>query len=261
MLYPFNNLFSQVGISFDDTSIQRGRIYEIPVYGSVSGNSLTDLTLIFSFDSHIIDVKGALGGDKYAIKTLNPSFGLAFPRLDSAVIRINSTEIQPVSNGIICMLQVEGLVYSDSLAKIVLRELILNGAHVPELKFKEGTIKVLGDAYLSHLPDDLGQCTPNPFVGQAKFGFSIENPSKVRFIVYSVLGRLVMTSDDNEFDQFVAKSQEKNLTYKKFNQTFESGDYVLLFNPSIWDLSQGLYFMVMQTDKGAYKTNFLYFKQ
>ena len=261
ILFSFSSLMSQVSASFNDTAIQRGNINQIPIYGTVSGTAVTDIKLVFSFDSRIIDVKGGLGGDKYAMKSKETVFSLSFPKLDSAVFEISSNEIQNISNGIICMVKVEGLVFSDSLAKLTLEAIYVNGTPVSDFVPYSGIIKVLGESYLAHLPDYLGQCIPNPFVGKAKFDFSLENSSKVKFFIYTALGRLVMTSDENEFSIFTAKSLEKTLDITDFSSVIGRGNYSLTFSPIPWEFAQGLYFLIMQTDKGTYKTNFLYFKQ
>lgn len=254
-------VFATLSLSFNDTAIKRGISNEIQLRGTLDPQPLNSVRLVFSFDSRIVDVKFAKGSSSFAITEDNPVFALRFPKIDSAVAEVYSNKVQTINNGIICSFNIEGLVFSDSITSLKLEAVYVNEVQISDYTYSSGIIKVLGDAYLSQLPDAIGNCTPNPFIKETKVDFSIEKKTKVKFLIYNTLGRLASSSDENSFNTFQIFNLDNGTTIKDLSQDFESGNYRLLLTPVSWDFSQGLYYLIMQTDKGAFNTNFMYFKR
>ena len=256
-------LQSQDHIYFRDTNIQRADIYNFVIYSDFKNIKDGDnIDLILSYDTRIIFIRGLITGNGYWVDqpSVNPDTNLT--RLDSAIIKISAKNVKVINNNIFCILQIEGLASSDSICRIVPRQLIINEKTVTDAKLDTGIIKVLGPSIYPNNPDNLGNGYPSPFpttiTSTIKFPFSIQKPSKLTFAIYTCDGRQIISTSDNDgmFEIYKNITNKINLT----ENPYDAGSYELHFNPDITKIASGLYFLIMKTDRGVYNTNFIYHK-
>jgi hypothetical protein len=261
LLLLSNKAFNQVIVSIPDTTIPRGSIYHIPIRGTISGSPLTSLTLQFSFNANVIDIKSASGADNYAMKCPKPVIdSINLDNLNSAIITITCNDVQAVNKGIICTIDVEGLVGPDSLTLIEPKKVFINGNEIDSATFTSGTIKVPGSPIFQEFPEGLGQNYPNPFITTTTFPMSINKPTKVNFLIYAVNGASVYEiTVPGDWLTLEKVTKNGNIVIDRFESVLDRGTYVLQLTPGA-EMASGVYFLLMLTDNGKYNKGFLYLK-
>ncbi len=257
------SIFSQNTITVPDTSIPRGNIINLEVRGTLDINSGDELTLKFTFNSNIIDIKEVVGADDYAVKSVNPEdVTFNFFDLNNASLEFSTTDVQPVTNGVICALRVEGLVYRDSIAGLKPEEVLINGEPAADVNLVPGTITVPGLPVFPGLGEDLGKNYPNPFSWKTVFPFTIKDSTRVHFSAFSTAGRNIHFHEIN-FEKSAVRKLAADGSYTYMDDPFgilAPGNYELVFTPYTWELSSGSYYMLMVTDYGVYTASFVYLK-
>ncbi len=248
---------AQNSIRIIDSTITRDFYTDIPLVGTIEGTSLNELRVELIFDSRIIDIKSASGQTGYAMQETTPEFTIDYKKIDSAHVIIRSTNPAPVNDGIICMLHIRGLVYSDSIAYILPKRLLINGQEV-SANFQAGNIKVLGTPVFPIFPDNLSLGYPNPFAYRVRFNFSLKETSSVKFIVYSLNGVRIIDSD-NSNGMLEVLSDENNVPINDLN-SLKKGGYYVLFTPKFQEIASQYFIFVMKTDRNVFNTNIIYCK-
>jgi hypothetical protein len=250
-------LLAQNSVWLNDTTVDRERYSDIPLYGTITGADLTDLTIELVYDSRIIDIKSASGGTGYAMQAETPVFTTDFTRIDSARVTIKSNDVVAVNNGIICNLQVKGLVFSDSLAYVTPLRVLINGQEVTA-NLKSGIIKVLGPPVFPNFPDHLSYGYPNPFNYQVRFDFSLKQESAVQFIVYTMSGVRVLDSENSQ-GMLKVYSSKNNIPVEDLTN-LQEGSYYVIFTPLPMEIASQYFVFVMKTDRQVFNTNIIYCK-
>lgn len=248
---------SQNKIYVADTTIDRDKYHNIPLIGSLENVDITELRIEFVFNSRAIDIQKAEGSAAFAIKEATPLLTIDYTNPDSAIATIVSNNVSVISNGIICMLSIRGLVYSDSIAFITPVDLFINGNKV-QFDKEIGYITVLGPLIYPDFPDYLGFGYPNPFNYQVRFDFSLEKASPVAFELYNLSGRLIADSDDDNNEIFRVFTSA-NIPVNELTSLSE-GKYYLLLTPKNYIHSSGYYVLIMKIGKKVFNTNIIYSK-
>ncbi len=261
LLLLFNEALSQVIVRIPDTTIPRGSIYKIPVIGTIPGSSLNNLTLQLVFNANVIDIKSASGAGNYAMKCPVPKVdSINFDNLNSAVITISCNDVQPVNNDTICTIDVEGLAGPDSLSLIKPIKVIIDGTAIDAATLVQGTIKVPGEPVYQEFPEGIGQNYPNPFESTTTFPMSINNLTKVNFLIYAVNGASVYeVTVPGDWLTLEKVTKNGNIVIDRFDSVLERGSYLLHLTPGP-EMASGVYFLLMLTDNGKYSKGFLYLK-
>lgn len=248
---------SQNSITVRDTTIDRDKYYDIPLIGTIDNPNITELKIVFVFNSRVIDIQKAEGSPLFAIKEANPILTVDYANPDSAIATITAQNVSSIAGGVICMLSIRGLVYSDSIAFINPINLFINGS-VVQFDKETGYIKVFGPAIYPDFPDYLGYGYPNPFNYQARFDFSLENASPVIFELYNLSGLLVADSegDNNEFFRIYTSVNVPVNDLTLLNE----GSYYLLMTPRNYIHASGYYILIMKVGKKVFNTNIIYSK-
>ncbi len=252
------SLLAQNSCRIKDTTVDREQYADIPLYGTVTGSQLADLTIEIVYDSRIIDIKSATGGVNFAMQEDEPEFSTDFTKIDSARITIKSNDVKQITDGIICNLQIKGLVFSDSLAYVTPLRMLINGEEV-EATLTTGIIKVTGPPIFPNFPDHLSYGYPNPFNFQVRFDFSLKQKSAVRFLVYSMSGVKVLDSEDDTQGMLKVFSNENNTPVEDFGNVAK-GSYYIIFTPLFSEIASQYFVFVMKTDRQVFNTNIIYCK-
>lgn len=253
------HLKSENKIFLRDTTIQRGLNVTIPIYGTIDFSPLDNITLEFQYDARIINISSVEGDPNFIIISKKPNFQNQLRDLNNALLIVSSNEAQPKDQGILCYLELEGLVFSDSIVDITLNRIVINGIERNELAGKIGRIIVRGQSFLPNFPDNLGLNYPNPFASQTRFEFNLENTTQISFFMYNSTGQEIYSSI-NTPEIFEVYSYDGNLINEPFTKLLTRGKYYVLFSPPTYDFASGMYFFGMKTDKGFYNRSFLVIK-
>lgn len=249
------NLQSENRIFLRDTTIERGNNYIIPIYGTINFSPLDNITLEIQYDARIININSVSGDPNFIIISKKPNVQHKLRDLNNSLIIISSNEAQSKEDGILCYLETEGLVFSDSIADIFLNRVVINGIERNELKGKIGSITVRGQSFLPNFPDNLGLNFPNPFSNETRFEFNLENTTQISFFMYNSSGKEIYSSI-NTPEIFEVFSYDGNLIDEPFGKSLTRGKYFVLFRPPAYDFASGVYFFGLKTDKGFYNRSF-----
>jgi hypothetical protein len=250
-------LLAQNSIKFDDVKVGREHYVDVALKGTVTGNNISQLRVELIYDSRIIDIKSASGGTGFVMQEEKPDVRTDFSKLDSARLIITSHNVQAVTDGIICNLQIKGLVWSDSLAYVLPLRMFINGEEV-ETDIKQGIVTVVGTLIFPNFPDFLGNGYPNPFNYQVRFDFSLKKSSSVEFVVYTMNGIKVIDSDNSD-GMLLVFSKESGIPLNDLTNLKE-GAYYVLFTPKNQEIASQYFIFVMKTDRQVFNTNILYCK-
>ncbi len=257
----FNKSFSaDYSVAVRDTLMPHGAIYEIPIFGKINDANAKNIELHINFNALILDIKSARGGEQFGIKDASIDLNTVADKWDSVNITINSSNISPDFEGILCYLLVEALAGPDTISIVKPFQLKVNGTAVVA-DFESGFIRTSPPIVSQKYIEGIGLLYPNPFAESATVKFTIEKESKVRFLVYSTSGKFIDELPENtkyfEFDIF----NSKNERLTEFdNVKFEPGNYSLVLRPLKWEVSSGMYCVFMLTASGEYSTQFIYVK-
>lgn len=248
-------------IEVKDTIIPHGKTYLIPVYGEIDAPGAKKLTVYFNYNGIILDIKSAKGGDNTGFHEAAPAFDTKAQKWDSVNINVSSSNFDKTYKGVICYLEIEALVGSDSIAALQPYALVVDDVVDPNAEFKSGIINVGNPTVIQKYPEGIGFCYPNPNMWVATFNFNVQNESKVTFKIYNSVGVLVQTipaeDDKIKFNIFNANSEK---IPNPVDYLFKQGAYKLTLDLSSYPLGAGSIYILMETKTGSYKTNFIYIK-
>lgn len=256
-------LISQIRIEVPDTTFPRGAAdrIKLEIIGTIGVSPIQNLTLVLAYNAKVLDITAARGGTNFAFRQDTLQLTKDFTSLDNALVTITGNNVQQVTNGAICIIELEGLASSDSLSFVKPEKIIINGTTRNDLEIRAGTIKVTGTPVFPTIYEGIGDNYPNPFDAQTKIDFSLKSKSKAKFMIYSSSGEAIGNSWSNDesigFD-FFTKDGLKLQVNSDF--MFDRGEYYLIITPVIWKFSSGAYFIAMETDKGVYFKSLMYVK-
>lgn len=261
LLFCGQSVYSQdYSVALPDTLIPYGKTYLVPVEGEIASQTSGKITLEFNFDGTVIDIKRAIGGSTLGFHSSNIEVVIVGTSWKNQSIQINESDYKSSFKGTLCFLEIEGLAGPDSTTILLPTKFLLDGIELSS-GFDGGQISTKSPLINKMYPEGLSRCYPNPFSDVAFFDFNIEEDSKVKFKVFSSLGRLVETIPMND----------KNIQYEIFNEKnellentdkliFPKGSYKLRIKPVQWEFASGAHFVVMETRSGVYYSNFVFIK-
>lgn len=249
-------LFSQNRISIPSKSIERGKIDTINIEGTLSLQNSSLLRIKLLFDAHFIDVKKVNGNPNFAIMEDEPYFDLDLTKIDSAILNVQATNFQSITNGIIFQVLVEGLVYKDSVMHIFPIDVAVDDSSI-ECSKDTGTIIVRGPSVIPIEITSIGFSYPSPVKSLIYFNFSLGKKTKLNFSIFSINGKQILSSINNP-EKF--NIVDGIIPRPIYNSTLEAGSYLLRIEiPS--EISSGVYFLRMNTAEfGPFYSKFMLLK-
>ena len=254
-----SDLLSQTSIQAPSARIDRAKTYNLPVIGTLPAGQITDIKLLFKYNANIIDIKSATGKNNYAIQDSSPIYSNDYTNLDETLFTVVGTKVQNKTDDTLCMLQIEGLAYSDSICILKPFQMWVNNAYIANTELKDGKIIVNGSSILPNFPDNFNYGYPNPFDYKIKFDFNLEKNSAIEFKVFNLNGTRAVDSR-NDPQMFAIADEISGKIYNDLNQVFAKGSYTLQFTPDATVIAGGLYIIVFKTDRSVYNRNFIYIK-
>lgn len=249
------NLTAATSIEPADTTLPRGGVHPFYVYGSIGEHISGTIAMNLVFNAFVIDIKGFADCPQCIITA--PQFSFNMIKLDSAVVLINGEIAQNHESGLLCILEIEGLVGPDTITAVIPTELKINGIGQADAIFRNGKIRVLSDQIVQKLPEGLGSGYPNPFAGSISIPIMIAEETTVEFFIYNSFGRLVYTYPENGEKDFALYSDAGMAIPWSKELILSKGKYRLQFNPEIEFTATGAYYILMKTQKGKYSAGFM----
>lgn len=259
-IISYQGLCSQsLNIFRPDTTIDRGGLNYINFIFTPVNLSGKKLITEFTYNANVVDFKIAdiklINANAISISAEND-----LSDLNNAILRFTfeySNNIAVTLFSIGC----EGLAGADTVTTLQHFKTTLDDETINSTNLSGGKIVVRSSSVLPGIAEGLGQNRPNPFSDWTTFPFGINKESTISFAVYGLGGRKIL-DDNNIADifkvQIINESGEMIEDYRE--KSFPRGNYRLSLQPYSWQLSSGTYFIVMKTESGVYKTNFMYVK-
>jgi len=253
------NILSQSSVIVPDGDAPRGFVSNILVQGTIPG-PVAEITIKFRYNALLLDIKKITGGPDFAFTDGEINFDNNMTILDSAILTISGLNVQPVENGTICVVELEGLAGPDSIAIFEPVEMLINGEEPGNIDYLSG-ILTIGDPVFQRFPENLGSNYPNPFNFNTKFPFSINKKTKVKFYIYSLDGNLVQEIPHPSpiIEYYFFDSNGKPMK-DALSNGFERGKYEIELIPVNWKVAKGIYFMIMETSKKVYHRTFIFMR-
>jgi hypothetical protein len=252
--------FSAGKLEIRDTTIERGRVYNIPIYGIIPFTSAKTIKIELDFDAMVIDIKKAIGDVNFGLQSDLIS-NIDISNLKNAKIIISTSSFKNDFSGIICELAIEGLAGIDTTCYIVPVSMSLDNDTISDINLIKGKININSIPVEPKYLEGLGQNYPNPYFVSTTFPFTIDKETNVNFKLFSLSGKkLNEEADLNDIFQIVIYNENGNIVEKPDNFRFIRGSYKIVLTPFKWKLSSGTYFLIMKTDNGVYRMNFIYIK-
>ncbi len=248
---------AQLSVELRDTSIARGALSVIPVYGDIP-DSGGELQLSVRFNAYVIDIKRIITDASTCL--IAHDFSVNLSNIESSLLEVTSDNYTKPFSGVLFYMEVEGLAGPDT-ATLVSPIAIKIGGVEQQAEFDSGTISVQSIPVGPKLTEGLGLNFPNPFNLYTEIFFSVDSDSKVSFKIFSLNGRNVFSPGIHE-NSFVTEIYDDsgNEIANYLEHTFAAGRYRMRLTPASWQISAGAYYLVMAVQDQVYKTNFIYYK-
>ncbi|MCO5252678.1 MAG: hypothetical protein M9949_14815 [Candidatus Kapabacteria bacterium] len=250
---------AQISVALRDTSITRGSLSVIPIYGDIPSDSDGNLELSVRFNAYVIDIKRIVTDASTSLNEQH-TFSVDLTNIESSSFNVFTDDYIKPFSGVLFYLEVEGLAGPDT-ATLVSPIAIKIGGVEQQAEFDSGTISVQSIPVGPKLTEGLGQNFPNPFNVYTEIFFSVDSDSKVSFKIFSLSGRNVFSQGIHE-NTFATEIYDDsgNQIDNYLEHTFTAGRYRMRLTPASWEISAGAYYLVMAVQDQVYKTNFIYYK-
>lgn len=247
-------------IFIKDTLIPVGNIYEIPVYGNLENLPQGNLKLKISFNSLNLDIKGASGSNELGFENSQLVTITSFNQWYNSEIVISTNKYKLNYSGILFYLTIESLVGPDSITMLRPISLEIDGA-VIDCEFQSAKITTRSPIVEQKFIENISLFYPNPFNYEATVKFTIEEDTKVEFLIYNYSGTKVfeIPSNSNEIKFIIFNEKDEKIAIEN-PLVLKKGTYKIIIAPVLTKFSSGLYYFIMKTKKGYYGTNFIYVK-
>jgi len=252
--------FSQNYINIPDTTLPRtGKIYSLPIYSNLDLTNADNVKIRIHFNYLLIDIKSITGGVVYAFNEQNPTYTIDATTPEQAILEITSNQINQNYSGMLCSINLETLAGSDSIATFSPFYFEINGTEEPDINYQNGII-FIGDPVYPVLHEGISQIYPNPYSYFENVVFTIEDETTVDFYIYSTLGQLATKIPGSTILKYKVFDNTGNEIPNLENYRFPRGIYRLYFESIPWKFSSSAYSIVMVTNKGTFRSNFIHLK-
>lgn len=264
LLFLFINIqtsLSQVNVTVKDTTIPLGEIYTIPILISIPQGTYMDIesvSLKFTYNAYVINIQNVSGAESYLMNCEAPSFSNDYDDLEETMLSISCNICSLIEDDTLCTIDIQGLAGKDSVTSFSPVEISINGSIVEDAEKISGEIVVPGPNIIQQYPEGLGQNFPNPAHQRTVFPFNINKTSKAEFEIYNSDGKHILSSktDKNIFSMFY-ESKDGVVFIDDLNTELSQGSYFLNLHFTEFEISSGLYYLVMKTKNGRYNRSFL----
>ncbi len=234
-----SNANAQYSISVDDVNGVPGTVLSQTVSGSLDLETNSFVEIVFSYTptvARILAVEPVDGG----LFDAPIQFKDSIVSLEEAYVRVWCETTSP-GDAPLLTFTLEALRGPDVTTTMQPIELLTNGQIVSNPSLSGGRIEVPQDPLTPVLRETLGFNYPNPFNHWTQFYLTVaEDDTEVHFSLFNIVGQLVYET----------------------TETFDAGDHKWMFVPEelFLDMSQGAYFMRMETRNGSYHTSCVFLR-
>lgn len=252
------SLFADAELRINDTTLAKGVEHRIDLIGTIPEVN-GQLAIKIKYNALLLDIKEVEGSIDHAIKEDNPEFINNMSELENSVLIVNSNNYTNVNNSKICTIVLEALAGPDSLAVMEPLELTIND------KEPEGTIYISGTFFIGSpifekYKESMSYVRPNPFNSSTVIPFTLSKESNVEFRIFTMGGRLVDKLPGSTLSKYMLIDESKKEINLKIEERLPKGSYSLSYTPDRWELSQGVYYIVMKGSQGTYLRTMMYIR-
>lgn len=248
-------------IWINDTTLKRGEISEILIYGDIDLDTARTLTLFLKFNALDLDIKSVAGNDSFIMQCSSPVYDVKMNNYVDASLTINCNDLEFNGKKVICKLIVEALTGPDTVSFIRITEVKVNDVVQNGFEFKDGRIRIPGEPVFQDFPEGIGNNYPNPFDSYTIFPVTINKETKVDFLVYTLTGEFIISNEDlNSMLEVSFFDNDVEVPITNLHQKLRRGNYKIKLKPDVNQFSSGEYFFIMLTDDGVYHRNFVFVK-
>ncbi|MFA5511852.1 MAG: hypothetical protein WC313_05330 [Candidatus Kapaibacterium sp.] len=245
-------------VSVPDTSINRGGINNIGIKIDALDVEGRIIESVFEYNAYVLDIKDHFETEDAILDSFRVTSDLT--NIEKAILTVKLYFKQNIQSTV-ANIFVEGLAGADTTTVLKPVKVLIDDSDFSESVFREGRINVKSFAVVPGISEGLGQNRPNPFSDYTTFPFGINKDSEINFSVFGLSGRRIL--DDSGINKIfkVLITNEQGETIEDYNGVLlKRGNYTLTLQPYSWELSSGAYYIVLKTESGVYKTNFMYIK-
>lgn len=224
----------EVRITVSDATAKQGDLKDIEVTGTIADTIIDSVRISVNYNANRLKIDSVTGGNEYALQCLQPSF-IDQVSISDGVLEISCSNIKQTTDGKLFVLHCTILAGTGTVAEIAPVECFVNGIK------KEGILSI-GTITIDDIPvtvkfkEGIGFPFENPSYTTIRIPYSIDNPTKVSFTLYDILGRIVEDISPIERTQ---------------------GIYEFNYIPRDGVFANGAYFVKMTTDSKVYFTYFM----
>ncbi len=217
-------------VELADTSGERGQIVAQPLYGALPEGAQS-LKVRLRYTYQLLAWRGTLPAEGYAVQCVLPKVLSQTVDMDAgwAELTIRCDSLQNAAGGI-ALLQWEILAGRDSVALVEVLSVEVDQQPLSISK-AQGQIVVLSPPVLPVEGDALEIVGENPLPYRLKVRYRLVEPSTVIFKVFAMNGKKILERD---------LGRQEARMYLRENFEF----------PEVYP--SGIYFLVMETERGAY---------
>ncbi len=256
-------LYSQTSVVVPDTVAPRGVSTFIDVRGTIDFDNTGEITLYFSFNAYLFDIRSVKADPAWGIRGLSQDgFRVEFNPYGMSRLIIRSNDYMRVNNGRLFLAEIEGLAYKDTTGYLTPDSIVFEGTKLANTSFQPGLITVPGLPVYDEFGEGLGLCYPNPFFSTVKIPFFIENEQKVKLVVYSSTGDKLPINEINTEEQklFLKETNGTVSAVDDINSVLKPGYYEYVFTPEWWKMSNGAYYVFLIVGDQVYNKGLIFEK-
>lgn len=236
---------AQVSVQLRDTVVKRGDAVQIPVRGIISASvgKLDSIRLVVRYTPSLLGLRSVEGGSTRTFQCPTPRVDSQFVSLSTGFLQISCNTLlkpqNPNDTTTLCVLNFATRAAADSIARVNVDSIFINGRPQVLLASRPATITVRGTPFAPIPIDNLSANYPNPVLLATTFAYSISETTPVRFTVFSLSGQIM-----TEIPEL----------------TRPPGTYVLELPVPATDYANGVFILRMTTNKGVFHQTFQIFR-
>ncbi|MFP4529097.1 MAG: hypothetical protein ACLFQX_11130 [Candidatus Kapaibacterium sp.] len=250
---------AEINININDTTLVRGIDYRIPVYADLNESEGGELEIGLRYSGVMLHIKSVAAGTQYLMQCDPPQYSTDLSIPERAALTVACGDLS-AGAGELFAINLEGLAGPDTLTWLVVEYVKINGEIVSDLP-DSALITIPGSPVQQTFPENIGLCYPNPFGYEARIPFSISKTTDVSFYIYNLAGeKIQQIPGENDRLRYHIIDSEGNSQEGQEKIELARGKYTLYFEPDILRMSMGMYVVIMKTESGVYRTNFMYIR-
>jgi hypothetical protein len=213
-----------------ETTMQAARSMQVVVRGTIEAAPNSTVRVEFTYTPGSVRIRGAHGSASYALRDADIRVleNTLFDRTNARYV-IECSNVQPLTDSILCVIDVDALKGPDSVGLITPTALIVNGV-TSAATLQGGKVTITDRTIDSVSTQIFVENYPNPFRESTTFLYTLNETTDVQFAVFDLAGR--------QYASFDAIAQTP-------------GSHSFTFAPPTWEVACGPLVLQLRTSSGV----------